>query len=73
MSDKLDDAIGYLSRIQPHWDVLLDEIEGRREAGFTDLKRGDQYTDAKVLGAMVALDDLYNFLKYYEASVSEPE
>lgn len=69
--DTLHDAIGYLQRVEPHWSVLVDEIRDRRDAGFTDMKRGDEYQDAKVIGAMIALDDLYNFLKFYDATPSE--
>ena len=74
MNNDLNTAIGFLHRIQPHWDTLLEEIKLRRDAGFSDLKRqSDKYMDTKVLGAMFALDDLYTFLKYYESDESKSD
>jgi hypothetical protein len=63
-----EEALAYFQAQGPMWDAMCNGIRGRRDDKFADLKRNmdtpscNQKADDKVIGAMLALDDLlYEF------------
>lgn len=61
---QIEDAIAYLSKVEPHWSVLVGYIRDQRESCIADLKRNmhtpqcNNRADEKIIGSMITYDDI---------------
>lgn len=60
-----EDALEFFQSHELYWEVILESLLAKREAYIANLKRNaetpvcDDRTDAKAIGGMIAIDDIY--------------